>query len=450
MKVQLFYPKSQLNTYVNNGVYFSLTLLNIASYVKFYRPDIDIEIWDGELYSNEELIKKLDKNSDVVGISCTSFNYPHALILAQHAKDLGLYVVLGGNHPTYYKKKILENRSFIDGVFVGKGEYAFLKLLNEKDKANVPNFIWRDGDKIRENSENKSISINEMPYLDYSLLELNKYSTNHQKVYPNLPGNPLSVLTHEGCAKREKYGPCSFCAMRTKLAFKDPTIFWQETEKAVQKYGFNIVRDWGDSLTEDKDFFSRLVNSRPESLKDLSFSVYSTIASMDADKIELLKKLNVKMLFAAIESGSDKILNTMNKQATSEQMFRAMELIGKTGISVMASYVLGERGEDIESLESTLNIAEKTQKIANITVANGSPINITPGSSDFELLAQKFPELKNQDLLDMDELRDLWVKNFCPKLPNADILKEYAEKIGKLGNLKTNYGWEKAEKLNKE
>jgi radical SAM superfamily enzyme YgiQ (UPF0313 family) len=444
MKVQLFYPKSTLGTYVNNGAYFSLTLLSIASYIKSKNPDIDVEIWDGELYeSNDDLIKKLDKSSDVVGISSTTNNYSNVLDLAKKAKELGLYVVLGGVHPTYYKRTILENRPYIDGIFVGKGEYAFQQFLTESKKNNIPNFIWRDGKEIRENPDSRSLWLDELPNLDYSLLELDKYFQNHKKAYPHLPDKPLSTMTHEGCAKRDKYGPCTFCALQAHFTFRNPNIFWRQTEQAVDKYGFNIVRDWGDSLSEDKEFLKSVVNSRPHSLDNLIFNIYGNLASLDEERIELLKRLNVKMFFASVESGSDKMLRVMNKQATIKQMIHGLNLISKNGISILASYVLGERGEDLESLEKTYKVAREVREMADVMAINANPINLVPGSIDFELLIKKLPELKNQDLFDVKELRRLWVKNFCPKLLGPEVLDEYVVKMGGFGDIATKSDWDK-------
>jgi radical SAM superfamily enzyme YgiQ (UPF0313 family) len=252
-------------------------------------------------------------------------------------------------------------------------------------------------------------------------------------------------MTHEGCAKRDKYGPCTFCALQTRFAFRNPDIFWRQTEQAVNEYGFNIVRDWGDSLSENKEFLKSIVNSRPHSLDNLIFNIYGNLASLDTERVELLKRLNVKMFFASVESGSDRMLKVMNKQATIKQMIDGLNLISKNGISVLASYVLGERGENLESLEETYKVAREVREMADVMAINANPINLVPGSVDFELLIRKVPELKNKDLFSVKDLRDLWVKNFCPELPNAKILDEYVIKMSKFGDIATKADWDKTD-----
>jgi len=445
MKVQLFYPRSTIGFGVHNGVYFSLTLLNLASYVRHKLPDADIQIFDGNLYDEEGLIRRLDPKAEIVGISCESLNYANALKLARKAKDNGSKVVLGGLHASYYGEIILRNRPNVDYVVYGKGEEPFFKLLTENPQK-APNLIWRDDGSIRINPPISPVDLDDLEPLEHSLLELEKYSANHRKVYPEFPDRPLSVASHEGCVKREAFGPCSFCSLQSRLRFRNPVKFWLAIQNAVSKYEFNLVKDWGDSLTGDKDYLRRIVETRPSDLEGLVFSVYNSLGEIDQETIELLKKLNVRQLFAAVESGNNGILKNMNKRVTKEQMKQSIELIGRNNIPLYTSYVLGERGETVETLEETLSFARYIKEVADVRISNGSPIAILPGSPNFERLAKIYPFLKKQDLLDLKEVRKKWIKYFCPELPDYKVLEQYAEEIGKLGILSNRYGWDPEEK----
>ncbi|MEW6063081.1 MAG: radical SAM protein [Nanoarchaeota archaeon] len=443
MKVQIFYPKATIGCGAHNGIYWPLTTLTLASYVRANSPQTEIEIFDGELYpDNNSLESRVDPNANIVGISATSFNYSNVPEIAKKAKENGSIVVLGGLHATYFGETILQNRPYIDAVIYGKGERAFLEFLELKDKSKVSSLIWRDNGEIRRNPAGKIISLDELPPLDYSLLDLKTYSRNHKQIYPDFPDNPMSVMTHEGCAKRESFGPCSFCSIKTHLHFRDPKNFWQEVIRGVQQYGFNIVKDWGDSLTGNKKYISELLQSRPKKLENLEFSVYNALADINQDVIDLLKRLNVRMLFAAVESANDSILKNMNKRVTNEEMRKAIKLMAENNIPLFTSYVLGERGETRTTLEETLSFAKEIRNMADVRVSNGSPMVPLPGSPNFTKLVSKYPELKDQDLVDLKELKKLWVRAFCPELPDYEILEEYAEKIGEQGNMPNRYGWD--------
>ncbi len=443
MKTQIFYPKSTTGYGPHNGVYWPLNILTLASNVKAKSPGTKIEIFDGELYSNNKSLKeKINSNSDIIGISANSLNYPNVLEIAKKAKENGSIVILGGLHATYFGETILQNRPYIDAVIYGKGEEPFLKFLKFKDKLKVPNLIWRNGNKIIRNPLEKSLTLDELPDLDYSFLDLKTYSKNHKKVYPDYPSNPISIMALEGCVKREKFGPCSFCSIKTPLYFRNPKKLWEEITKGIKQYGFNIIKDWSDSLTGNNEYLLKLIKSRPKKLENLEFIIYNSLADINQESMNLIKKLNVRMLFAAVESANNNILKNMNKRVTKEEMREAIKLIAKNKISLYTSYVLGERGETIDTLEETLKFSKEIRKVADVRISNGSPMVLLPGAPNFARLVEKYPELKNQDLVDIRKLKELWVSAFCPELPNYEILEEYAGKIGEQGDIPNRYGWD--------
>ena len=443
-KVQLFMPRSNVGCNPGKGAYWSLTLLNLASYLKKNLPETEVSIYDGDLYSNDNLLlSALKEDTDLVGISCASFNYQNVLEIAEKAKENGSEVIIGGTHASYFGKRILEDKAFINAVVDGKGESAILHYVQSQDKNDVPNLIWRNkNNEIIVNPKGKEISLDELE-LDYSLLPLNEYQKNHREAYGNLlPDRALSILTHEGCAKRQKSGPCSFCSIRTKFSFRNIENVWKSVDEAVSDYGFNHVKDWGDSITGNKEFLRKFVGYRPKHLEYLVFSVYNNLSDIDQETIKLLKELNTGMLFAAVDSGDDTMLKSMNKCVTTQKLKESINIITENKIPIYSSYVLGSEGETIETLENTLRFAEWVYKTADIQVSNASPLAVLPGSPVFNKLMKIFPNLKNDDLIDLEFLKRLWVKTFCPTFPNYEILEEYAGKICKLGKRQTRFGWD--------
>jgi len=437
MKVQLFIPKAPIGYNPNCGIYFPISLLQIASYVKSEKPEVEITIWDGELYEDNSLLfEKLDSDTDVVGISCTSFNHQYVLELAKRANQIGALVVLGGLHATYYADVILQNRSDVDVVIAGKGEKAFKDLLDEFEKNGCKDFPRRV---IRENN---GLLVDDLPDLDYSLLALDQYWQRHAQIYPGFANKSISVITHEGCGKRHVHGPCSFCSITQAYHARDPELFWESLSSAVEKYGFDFIKDWGDSLTSVPGLLPRLVATRPAKLDHLEFAIFDNLADLDNEAMELLKQLNVRVLFAGVESANNEILKRMNKQITIEEMEKALRLVGHNGIPLFLSFVLGERGETRQTLEQSVSFARQVSQFAELKISNGSPMAILPGAPNFERLAKQNPWLRNQDLLDLNELKRMWVRAFCPDLPNYEILEEYASLIGEFGELDFRFGWD--------
>src|ERR1043165_2886886 len=124
---------------IRAGAYPPLHLAALASFLRQNRPDVEIEIIDGELHSLDQILSQL--GDGVVGISCNSLTYESGLVIAKAAKEKGAYVVLGGAHSTFAGRQIIRNRSYVDSVVFGDGELALLGLVNAKQYSDIPNLI---------------------------------------------------------------------------------------------------------------------------------------------------------------------------------------------------------------------------------------------------------------------------------------------------------------------
>jgi radical SAM superfamily enzyme YgiQ (UPF0313 family) len=444
MKIQLYCPKSVIGKGANDGLYWPSGLLNIATYLKHRDSSIEVELFDGELYSDvNSLEKSIDPESRLIGISNNTFNYENCLKLARNAKSKSIPVVLGGPHATRFPELILQKRPEVTAVIVGKGERALFDYLI-KPPSEVPNLVWRDdkGD-IHRNKRKDELSLDELPLPNHSLLDLDAYQRNHELFYPDFPDKPMSILTHEGCVKRKECGKCTFCSINTPVYFRNPSGIWEEIKEGYSKYGFNFVKDWGDSLTGNPGFLERLVKMKPSEL-DVSFSIYCNTSDINKHSIELLSHLPVKMVFGGFESGNDQILTNMNKHTTVSTNLEAAKLFGEKGLVIFASYVLGGKGETVGTLEDTLDFAREITNLADVRVSNASPLVPLPGAPDFSNLMKATSRFRGKDLLDIIELKEEWVRNFCPELPNYEILEEYSFKIGELSPLKNAFGWNRS------
>jgi anaerobic magnesium-protoporphyrin IX monomethyl ester cyclase len=105
----------------------------IASYLKkHYLGELELECFQGNFDTDETIIKACS-DADIVGFSCTSPAWPHALRLAEAIKKINPNVrtVVGGFHPSALPKKCSEEK-YIDQVVIGEGEEVFLDIVNGK------------------------------------------------------------------------------------------------------------------------------------------------------------------------------------------------------------------------------------------------------------------------------------------------------------------------------
>src|SRR3989344_9355669 len=91
MKISFICPRNTYGESATSGIYYPMGILLVGSKLKGH----EVQILDGELYSDSELEEKI-RDSDIVGLSANTDNYPCCLSLVAKAENAR--VVVGGPH----------------------------------------------------------------------------------------------------------------------------------------------------------------------------------------------------------------------------------------------------------------------------------------------------------------------------------------------------------------
>src|SRR6185369_13411980 len=79
----------------------------------------------------------------------------------------------------------------------------------------------------------------------------------------------------------------------------------------------------------------------------------------DPATIELMSEAGCEGVFLGIESGSDQMLERMNKASRRHDYLGALEVFNRTGIQTYASLILGFPGETEETIAETVSLIEE-------------------------------------------------------------------------------------------
>lgn len=451
MKIQLINPNVDVGKNYVDGVYWPTSLLSIGTYVKKHHPNIEIEILDGPLIgTQEDLENKLD--GDLIGITSNTLNYGNVIRTARKAKEKNAKVIVGGPHPTAVGELILRNRPFIDVAVRQAGENAFLKYLENEPLNKIPNLIYRKNKGISSNPVNiDNIALHSE--LDLELLDLEKYFTKHKKIFPDLPERTVVFFTHFGCKWRDKTEGCSICSIPQGHERLKPKEMWKRIEKLKNEYDIQGIKDYGDDFISDRKWIEELVKTRPKSLDEFVIAgIYASPRYLSEDMADLLKKLNVELVYLGFESGSNEILKLMNKGCTAEQNYISAKRLADRDIGILASYVLGLEGESEKTLSDTYSLAKKVADLRTTELSQAGIIALYPGSRIHRKLIEVVPEYGRTDLFDVEGTRKEWIKHFCKFESDAKAayrtLEETAHKITDLSPLKSYLGiQEKSENI---
>ncbi|MBW2054768.1 MAG: B12-binding domain-containing radical SAM protein [Deltaproteobacteria bacterium] len=203
----------------NTGLYvpaYPLPILEISSFIKINRPDIDIKVIsipmdyglplnkEGKAQIFRELSKDLAKiKPKGIGISCTAISQAEEVIeICNLIKrlDPDIFIFLGGYFPTIYYEEIFSKTTAVDVIVLGEGEESALRIIEllhagkNPINENIPNMAWKKEGQIYLSRRGKRFDLARKALLNLDLLM-------HPREYDILP-----YAFSRGCA----YG-CNFC-----------------------------------------------------------------------------------------------------------------------------------------------------------------------------------------------------------------------------------------------
>jgi len=435
----------------SDGTAASRALISLGSYVQRMHPDVEVRISDGNIESQENIITAVTQGGswDLVGISThATLSYENCLQVAKVACDQGSAVLLGGVHVNAVgPERVVLARGY--DTCRGRGEEcleAYVRYLKGKlKKSDIPNLVWKNWEgKVIANDivltkTHIDCSENILDMLDFSV-----YQKNFQRVFL-LDVQPWIGHTHEGCAWRDKsHGGCRFCTLTMPHRLISPSIFWRELCSIARLFPDKPLwfKDTGDCISGDWDFVRHLIHDRPQDVPSYCLECYvhpGELRSME--QVKLLQDLRVKRVFVGFESGDNRMLKSMRKGSSEKLHKNCVQLLAKGEIEFVAIFVLGLRGETVESLEKTLAFAQYIKAVAGdlAMTISATPVLPLPGSSLWTEILRARPEYGLTDSPDVQRARRDWIHLACPELGENStsamrILEEYAQKVNQLSS----------------
>lgn len=274
-----------------------------------------------------------DLRPDIVGISMISTKLKSGLRVAQIAKNLGVKkVIAGGPHITIHPEEALEPNSPIDSIVQGEGdgEGVFERALNER-------FV--KADRI------KNIKSLAWPARE-SLIGLSDYKQNDLGF----------IMTARGCPSS-----CNFCCSEIlwekRVTSRDIGDVINEMDSVHQNYGVNKFYLVDDTFTLNK----KRVNKFCEDILDRNYewSCLTRVDRLDENMLENMAKSGCSLIKVGIESGSQKVLDLMNKGISISQIENAAKLLNKSSMKWLAYIMVGVPGELSDDVNKTMGLVNR-------------------------------------------------------------------------------------------
>jgi radical SAM superfamily enzyme YgiQ (UPF0313 family) len=420
MRIKLILPPvdDRYHKLSRSGCFPPLGLLSIATFLRQRLQCHDLEILDGELLSQDEILSSLD--ADVVGVSVSILSYHNAVEIAQRAKSDGSIVVFGGHHATAMPEKVLHKRPYVDYVICDDGEIPLGRLLAGEPGQTISGLSYRQSSQVMRN-QSVNINLDSLPIPDRSFLDFPAYWNNWLDQNPNKPfKRPTSIYSQKGCSWRDKTGGCVFCG-RMDMGWRGRSTkkVWDEVEYLVQEYGIDYIWEACDTVLSDRPWFAQFAKDKPPHLNP-AFLFYARVDEITPETVKQLKQVNAYEVFLGVETGDPAMMKNAIKGTSVRRNLYAAELLRDNGIKVFPSFVLALPGESSQSLQHSVEHAHDLLQLGNVDVMAVSILMPLPGSKSLDMLLS-VPEMKEKygqtDDFELEELQEDWVRHFC----NTDL-----------------------------
>ncbi len=312
----------------------------------------------------ERVVSSLE--ADVVGLSCWTANRRGVGFVAELVKQkhAGTTVVVGGPHATPLAKEMLAHHPSIDAVVAGEGELSFAELMSRVGSGTPLRGTagcWTRGDSGPEEGPAQR-----------NIDDLDALACPHA-----LYGTHI-VMTSRGCPWQ-----CTFCGAETSwgrgFRAHSESYVLDALESALARLPVRMLQIKDDTFTTNKKRVIKLCQGMRE--RKLRF-LWSCDTRVDVLNESLLKEMRLagcERLSLGVESGSQRILDAIQKKITVQEIVDATRMAKKFGIKVRFYMMLGNRGETRESFRETLDFLEQAKPHSYIF----SCLSIYPGTTDF-------------------------------------------------------------------
>jgi len=339
-KVVLLFPNPLEET--SYSLEIPLAILAVAA--PLYADGYQVILIDERLHDDpEKAILEAAEGALCVGVSTiTGSQLKGAVRFSRLIKDRlpGMPIVWGGYHPSLLPEQCAAE-SFVDVVVRGQGERTFqelvLKFENGEGFDDVAGVTYRnDSGETINNPDRPMDEVNSFPPAPYDLLDIEHF------FQLNGGRRALQYISSQGCPFK-----CTFCV--------EPKVFgkWsgRSAEKIIEEIAVLYNRYQVNHVTfSDPNFFvnRKRVETMCHMLIDKGIRI-SWSAAARADQVikispefaRLIKDSGCSQIGIGIESGSQTILDLIDKRTSPEKAIRSNEILEHAGIQGCYAFMVG-------------------------------------------------------------------------------------------------------------
>ncbi|MDP3110500.1 MAG: radical SAM protein [Thermodesulfovibrionales bacterium] len=355
-------------------------LASVAATAEKAGYEVSIIDGDAEQLTLDQTVQRIvDLSPDYVGSTVMTATMDITQIFYEKlkAKLPNITVIVGGPHVSALPEQTLRDSQKIDISVIGEGDETIVDILGALDRnadlKNVAGIAYRNNGQI-------TITGTRLPIKDLSVLPLPAFHLLNYTLYRSYGWNkwvngyrkPLGIIfTGRGCI-----GKCNFCAAHSVFGhgIRYFTIrqIKDQLDYLVNNWGIRVLYFQDDTFTANRKIVNEICDYIIEKgyNKRLEIMVSSRVDTIHPPTLKKMREASVRWICFGVESGSQDILDRMNKHITIAQIKKAYALSREAGLFIAGNFMLGNLGETRETAMDTIRLAcELDEEYASFAIA---------------------------------------------------------------------------------
>ncbi|MEK9138505.1 MAG: radical SAM protein, partial [Bacteroidota bacterium] len=347
--------------------YPTLGILYISAYLK--SKGFCVEIFDSTFQSKEAFSSYINQTRpSIVGIYVNLMTKLNVLQLITYCKSKGCAVIVGGPEIPYYGEDFVNHGADV-GV-IGEGELTLEELIPHIQKhgvrglSHIHGIIYRDDNgKIILTPDRALIpALDVLPDPDRESINVRRYMETWRIAHGK---GSISLICSRGCPFT-----CTWCS---RSVFGDThrrrsvKRVVDEIEMLLAAYKPDMLWFADDVFTINHRWFHEFYDEMRRREIWIPFECISRADRLNEDILQKMAELGAFRIWYGSESGSQRILDAMQRRVKVEQIKDITTLAQKHGIEAGLFVMLGYPGEEIQDIDATIQHLKETNPDTYLT-----------------------------------------------------------------------------------
>ncbi len=355
--------------------YAPLGILYLCSHLR--SKGFDVDVFDTTFSSREELFRVLrSEPPSVLGIYANLMTRGNVIEVLQVAREAGWTTVVGGPEPGAYTLEYLQAGA--DFVVAGEGEMTMEELLlarrsGTRDFTKIAGLSFlQDGHLYQGAPREQIANLDLQPWPAREAIDIQRYVDTWRTHHGT---GSVNFITARGCPYR-----CNWCSHQVygqSHRRRDPVLVVDEVEWLLGKYSPDIIWVSDDVFTINHAWLRTYAAEMKRRGLRVPFECISRADRLNGEMFDLLAELGCFRIWIGSESGSQRILDSMDRGVKIDQVQSAVHMCRERGIQSGMFLMWGYEGEELEDIEATIqHVSHSRPDIFFTTVSY--PIKGTP------------------------------------------------------------------------